>query len=64
MQYLVNDKGTNAVVSVPSKEQNNSRKAMKKLEILKGIENALKQVSEIKKGNLPEKTLEEFLKEL
>ena len=32
--------------------------------LLKGIENALKQVSEIKKGNLPEKTLEEFLNEL
>ena len=64
MQYLVNDKGTNAAVSVPSKEQSNSRKAKKKLEILKGIENALKQVSEIKKGNLPAKTLKEFLNEL
>ena len=53
MQYLVNDKGTNAVVSVPRKEPNNSRKAKKKLEILKGIEKALQEVSEIKKGNLP-----------
>ena len=38
-------------------------KPKKKLEILKGIENALKQVSEIKKGNLPAKTLEDFLNE-
>ena len=64
MQYIVNDKGTNAVVSVPRKEPSNSRKAKKKLEILKGIENALQEVSEIKKGNLPVITLKDFLNEL
>ena len=64
MQYLVNDKGTNSVVSVPSKVQSNSRKAKKKLEILKGIEKALQEVSEIKKGNLPVITLKDFLNEL
>jgi hypothetical protein len=64
MQYLVNDKGANTAVSIPNKEKSDSRKAKKKIEILKGIESALRQVSEIKKGNLPEKTLKEFLDEL
>lgn len=64
MQYLVNDKGTTTAVAVPNKEGNDLRKSKRKQQILKGIESALHQVSEIKKGKLPKITLKDFLNDL
>ena len=64
MQYLVNDRGRNTAVVVPIKEWNDLQKAKRKLEILNGIENALQEVSEIKKGKLPKITLKGFLNDL
>ena len=64
MQYLVNDRGRNTAVVVPIKEWNDLQKAKRKLEILNGIENALQEVSEIKKGKLLKITLKGFLNDL
>ena len=64
MQYLVNDRGRNTAVVVPIKEWNDLQKAKRKLEILNGIENALQEVSEIKKGKLSKITLKGFLNDL
>ena len=64
MQYLVNDRGRNTAVVVPIKEWNDLQKAKRKLEILNGIENALQEVSEIKKGKLSKITLKGFLDDL
>jgi hypothetical protein len=64
MQYVTNNKGKNTAVIVPIREWNELQRVKNKIEVLNDLENALYEVSEIKKGKLPKVTLREFLNEL
>ncbi len=64
MQYLVNDRGRNTAVVVPIREYNELQQSKRKLQILLGINNALKEVKDVKTGKRKEgRTLEDFLNE-
>lgn len=64
MQYLVNDRGRNTAVVVPIREYNELQQSKRKLQILLGINNALKEVKDVKTGKCKEgRTLEDFLNE-
>ena len=64
MQYITNDKGKHTGVIVPIKEWDELQRIKNKIKVLNDLDNALYEVSEIKKGNLPRTTLREFLNEL
>ena len=68
LQYITNDKGATQAVVIPRKEwdlfQKEYNKLKKKLDILLGIENALKEVDLIRSGKKKEKSLATFIDEL
>ena len=68
LQYITNDKGTPEAVVIPRKEwecfQKEYYQLKKKLEILLGIENALKEVDLIQSGKKRGKSLATFIDEL
>ena len=68
LQYITNDKGSPQAVVIPRKEwdlfQKEYHKLKMKLEILLGIENALKEVDLIQSGKKKGKSLATFIDEL
>ena len=68
LQYITNDKGAPQAVVIPHKEwdlfQKEYNKLKKKLDILLGIENALKEVELIQSGKKKGKSLATFIDEL
>ena len=68
LQYITNDKGATQAVVIPHKEwdlfQKEYNKLKKKLDILLGIENALKEVDLIQSGKKKGKSLATFIDEL
>jgi len=68
LQYLTDEKGIQQAVVIPAKEwlafQEEFNKIKMKLQILTGIENAMKEVEQINKGKKKGKSLKSFLDEL
>lgn len=68
LQYITNEEGAPQAVIIPQKEwdhfQKNYNKLKKKLEILLGVENALKEVEQIQTGKKKGKSLAAFIDEL
>jgi len=68
LQYITNDKGATQAVVIPHKEwdlfQKEYNKLKKKLDLLLGIENALKEVDLIQAGKKKGKSLAAFIDEL
>ncbi len=68
LQYITNEKGVHQAVVIPNKEwiafQEEYNKIKMKLQIMTGIENALKEVELIKNGKKKGKSLKSFLDEL
>jgi PHD/YefM family antitoxin component YafN of YafNO toxin-antitoxin module len=67
IQYVTNAEGKQSAVIVPigewEKLQDKYRKLKNKLEVLKGLQEAVAEVNDIKKGKKKGKTLEEVLGE-
>ncbi|MBM4166871.1 MAG: hypothetical protein FJ218_08170 [Ignavibacteria bacterium] len=68
LEYLIDEKGKQKSVVIPQKEwnyfQTDYHKTKKKLEVLLGIQEALREVKEIQSGKKKAKTLQEVLDEL
>ena len=69
VQYIVNEKGKQTAVVVPIDEWKELKaaheKLLNKLEVLSGLQDALKEVQEIKQGKRKKgRTLDEFLHEM
>jgi len=68
IEYITDEKGNHKSVIIPHKEwknlQNENIKLKNKLNVILGIQNALVEVNEIRKGNKKGKTLKEVLNEL
>ena len=69
VQYITDEKGKQTAVIVPIEEWKELKaeheKLLNKLEILSGLQEALKEVQEIKQGNRKKgRTLGEFLNEM
>lgn len=69
VQYIVNEKGKQTAVVVPIEEWKELKakheKLLNKIEVLAGLQDALKEVQEIKQGRRKKgRTLGEFLNEM
>lgn len=69
VQYIIDEKGKQTAVIVPIEEWRQLKEAheklLNKLEVLEGLQDALKEVQEIKQGKRKKgKTLGEFLNEM